>query len=522
MPLGVELVAGWVNTLSLPEIADEVQRGIDIFETDLSDVPDRHRSVRTTFERTWDWLTEDEKAAFAKLSVFRGGFTKQAALSVAETHVRTLRRLAQKALIRFEGQDRYAIHELLRQFGASKLAESGDFPSTQARHARCFAEFMSDRKQDIKTNQPLEALTLIDKDFENIRTAWAYLIRHQYWTGVPDFLFSLWFFCNVRARGQDALWLLEQATPALQQSPSSRETELVLGQVMTSMAWFQSELGSEELAAATADEALRILHRHDIGEVLLFGLYVRQRVAAHHFQPEVVVNISKEGASLSHSLGDQFWEGLYLPWAGAGPQNGEVILYGNTLQYAEKAVSIFKQLGNDWGIMMASEVLGMAYANSGLYEQAQRCLEDALTIAEDHRDTRQTGNIYGRLAWIAMVQEDFRTAHMLLRKKLRAFWGVGYGSTAHIVFEIVRVYAAQRDDKSAAAIIATIEHLPIASSFATRHLHMLRQDLQNRLEPEEVEAAWAQGRGRSLSELVSELLSQPEFQSEVSPSSGRT
>src|SRR6185503_15165002 len=68
MPLGIELAAGWVDVLSLEQIATEIQQGIDILETEMRDVPERQRSIRATFDWTWERLTEDEKTAFMRLS----------------------------------------------------------------------------------------------------------------------------------------------------------------------------------------------------------------------------------------------------------------------------------------------------------------------------------------------------------------------------------------------------------------------------------------------------------------------
>ena len=48
MPLALELAAGWTGVLPLAQIATELQRGIDILQTELRDVPDRHRSIRAT------------------------------------------------------------------------------------------------------------------------------------------------------------------------------------------------------------------------------------------------------------------------------------------------------------------------------------------------------------------------------------------------------------------------------------------------------------------------------------------
>jgi predicted ATPase len=83
MPLGIELAAGWIDVLPLAAIADQLQRGMDILETEFRDVPERQRSIRATFRATWERLTADEQAAFRRLSVFRGGFTVEAAQAVA-------------------------------------------------------------------------------------------------------------------------------------------------------------------------------------------------------------------------------------------------------------------------------------------------------------------------------------------------------------------------------------------------------------------------------------------------------
>ena len=99
MPLALELAAGWVDVLSIEQIANEIQQGIDIFETEMRDIPERHRSLRATFERTWHRLTEEQQTIFARLSVFRGGFTLESAGKVAGATIHHLKKFVQKALI---------------------------------------------------------------------------------------------------------------------------------------------------------------------------------------------------------------------------------------------------------------------------------------------------------------------------------------------------------------------------------------------------------------------------------------
>lgn len=509
MPLGIELAAGWVDVLSLEKIAAEIQHGIDILETDLRDVPDRHRSVRATFERTWERLTDDERAIFARLSVFRGGFTLPAAQTVAGANARTLRGLAQKALIQLEDNERFTMHELLRQFGAGKLAEAGELLSIQARHADFFAELMAERKQDIKTDRQLEALALIGQDFDNIRTAWLYVVRHQHWERLPSFLFSLWFYCDVRSREQEARDLLERAAHALQSAPTSTMTELALGRVLAPLGWFYSFAGLATKGAATCDEAIRILRQHDSPEDLIIALFDRQHTAFNLFQPDVAVNTAEEGVRIAQSIGDKYWEGHLLPWAGAGPQTGIGVNFGHTHLFAERALALFEVLGDRWGVMRATYILGQVYSNQKDYQQAKRYYGQALLIAEAFGHAFTIAALNAHLAWIARAEGDYATAHMRFRQALRTYRDAGYTWLApYPLYCIARVYADQQDVDSALAILATIQPYPLALARTDRSVQALREELEATLEPERFRAAWARGQGRAIGALVAELLAE--------------
>src|SRR5262249_10049087 len=124
MPLGIELAASWVRALSCEAIADEISRSLDILETPAHNVQPRHHTMRAAFEPTWNRLTDHERDVFMKLSVFRGGFTREAAKEVAGASLRTLTALVDKSLLRVDANGRYDIHELLRQYGEEHLSKT--------------------------------------------------------------------------------------------------------------------------------------------------------------------------------------------------------------------------------------------------------------------------------------------------------------------------------------------------------------------------------------------------------------
>ena len=82
MPLGILLAMGWVGVLGLAEIAAEIEQGLDFLESAWSDFPARHRSLRRVFAYSWNLLAPRERDVLARLSIFRGSFSLQAARQV--------------------------------------------------------------------------------------------------------------------------------------------------------------------------------------------------------------------------------------------------------------------------------------------------------------------------------------------------------------------------------------------------------------------------------------------------------
>jgi len=182
MPLALELAAGWVEMLSLSDIAAEISESIDFLETDLRDVPERHSSMTAVIEGTWNRLGRVEQALFKQLSVFRGGFTRQAARQVAGASIRQLASLAGKSLVQYsKDRDRYQIHRLLRQYGASILAlESAVELETRDRHSSFFCEELKSWDQKLKGAEQLSALGEIEADSANVSEAWEHAAESGY------------------------------------------------------------------------------------------------------------------------------------------------------------------------------------------------------------------------------------------------------------------------------------------------------------------------------------------------------
>ncbi|MBT5772929.1 MAG: adenylate/guanylate cyclase domain-containing protein [Dehalococcoidia bacterium] len=156
-PLAIILAAAWVDTLPVREIAEEIARSVDFLETEQSDMPDRHRSMRAAFDYSWEMLGEEERKLFSQLSLFRGGFTRDAARAVAGASPRDLARLSNKSfLVANPDTGRFVVHELLRQYGEEMLtADQALCDETIASHVDFYVSFLEDAcNQIFDANSP--------------------------------------------------------------------------------------------------------------------------------------------------------------------------------------------------------------------------------------------------------------------------------------------------------------------------------------------------------------------------------
>lgn len=204
MPLAIMLSATWTATLTPSEILEEMQNSLTFLETDMRDIPQRHRSIQAVMDSTWACLSQDEQQILMTCSVFRGGFTREALQQIIGATLRQQASLTNKALLnRDPDTGRYRIHELLRQY-AQKHLEASDYQhDSHDKHAMYYLTWLSNLEGDIKGRRQVEALNEFEADFENIRLAWEWGIATQNYSAVDLALHSVYHFFEIRTRQQE-------------------------------------------------------------------------------------------------------------------------------------------------------------------------------------------------------------------------------------------------------------------------------------------------------------------------------
>ncbi|MFN8469801.1 MAG: helix-turn-helix domain-containing protein [Caldilineaceae bacterium] len=505
MPLAIELAAGWVNTLSLGHIADELQAGLDILESELRDIAERHRSIRATFDRSWQQLSESDRQVFMCLSVFSGGFSRDAALDVAAADKYCLRRLSNKALIEVSESGRYSIHELLRQFGAEKLAGSQEEAQVQSKYTVFFTRIMRHSSHDYYAGNHIQMLQWIADDFENVRSAWLQLLAAHDWEALGTFIEPIWFFCRARVYYQTGIEFFESAEVAARSVQTTAAAEFFLGRLLARISKFYYAVGLAEKSGSASSEAIHILTKYDSPSDLLHALNGCLELALIRRQTHVVDSTLQQSLALARSIGDRRWEGHLLISAAIAA------LIQNDLSHAQllavEGLAILDSGGDLLDKAAGYDVLGYIREGLGNYEEAATCFQKKIGIATAIGNLNNTSASQAHLARIALHQGDLTTARQHLHSALRIAFGAG--QLWQCIFTLVCVaelLTRQEQCQKAVEVLGAVDDHLTAFHMADQIARSARDELATKLEPHDVTTAWERGRQRELSDLIKELL----------------
>ena len=264
MPLAVELAATWVDALSVADIEAEIQRGLDFLATEWQDAPARHRSVRAAIDTSWWLLTEPEQAVFAQLSVFRGGFTREAAREVAGADLRTLARLADKSLLSFSrARKRYDVHELLRQYGRERLVDDPELESaTRDCHSAYFCDVLGRWGDAMNRGKRLDVGVDFETDWANLRAAWEWAADRGDAARLDLALDGLFFITWELLRLEDGKQMCQRAIDGLsvKEQWQSADHKRVLAKAFVFLsAYIVNTTGQRQLARSSLQQGKALL-----------------------------------------------------------------------------------------------------------------------------------------------------------------------------------------------------------------------------------------------------------------------
>jgi predicted ATPase len=414
MPLGILLAAAWVAMIGPAEIAGEIARSLDFLDTDMRNVPDRHRSLRTIFESSWARLSADEQETLKRLSVFRGGFTQEAAREVTGAGLRGLMGLVNKSFMHRDPRGRYEIHNILRQYAEHKFdGTPGEKEQVLDRHSDYYAAFLHQREAYLKGGLEQGALA----EIENLRAAWQWALARGRLDALRQAMIGLFWLYNGQARFQEGEAIFRRAAEAFHMD---RPHGVLYGQFLALQGWFPLLAGYHAEGGELLRRGIAILRDLDARAALALPLLFAGRWGV----------LADAGAALEESLaiaeatGDRWIVATAHQYLGINAsENGA---YAAARRYLQRSQHVYASIGDQWGVAICLMRLGDNALTQCDFPAAREYFQRSLAAFRQISNRRGTALSLDRISSIAHVLGEDDQAEALIRESLAIRQQLGY------------------------------------------------------------------------------------------------
>lgn len=396
MPLALELAVPWVRVMSVREIADELEHGLDLLSSSLRNLPDRHRSVRLVFDQSWQTLSTEEQAILARMSVFKNGCTREAAQKVAGARPACLMSLVDKALLRHRA-NRYEMHELVRQYAAEHLSQDPEaLQTTLDLHHRFYLTLLAQVLPWLKGGRQLEGNHKITADIDNVRGAWSRAVDRRDREAIHAAAQAYWLyheFIGQLAQGEAAFRAgVEAFNPA--------EDQALAGFLLAALGSMVGRQWRLEQGRALMQQGLSLLREAQPPDTEMSAF----AMAWYAFLNVMSGAFDEAGSAAEESLACYPHTGDQWTQAGALRLVGAALLYKGQLQraqaYLDECVEVCKSIGELRIRSYALSNLGVIHLWYGMLEEARRYFEESLRVSISCNDRLSRADSlleYGRL-----------------------------------------------------------------------------------------------------------------------------
>ena len=413
LPLAIELAAARSKLLAPAEILERLEREPNLLPPGPRDAPARQRTLAATIQWSYDLLPQEERAALARLGVFSGGFTLDAAERVCGTTLETLSSLVDNNLVR-RRDSRFTMLETVRHFAVERLEETN---AAEVRHGH--AEWLTELAEAARTanlggEDPVPWLDRLEAEHANIRAALGWAIGADVELAL-ELVSSLRPFWEVRGHFAEGLRWAEQALAADHAAAPELRTKAV---------------------AFAAGAALRV------GEL----------VRADALYSEVL--------ALAREVGDLEGEARALS------DLGTVAAVAGDLPSArrllEESVDRYRELGVPRGLAIALSNLGDAAGQERRFDEAIAVTTEALAIQRELGDRGREAISLNNLGSFSLQAGDVERAREWLEACVATAFELGYKEVmAYALASFVQICVLDGDAVRAAHLAGVADQLQV-------------------------------------------------------------
>lgn len=467
LPLAIELAAARLRMLTPRQIADRLDDRFRLLTSGSRTVLPRQQTLRAVVDWSWDLLDEDERITLRRLSVFSGGCTLAAAEAVCAVRPRdaydvagVLGSLVDKSLVvaapAGDGRMRYRLLETVGEYAAERLVEAGERDVIERRHLTFYRELARTTDPELRGAGQLAALDLLQREYENLRTALRHAVAARDEQEALCMVLSLAWYWQMRDLRSDALhWaeaaaalgpdpfaapavtapsLTERCTdapppmgPELLQEARRQVALVQMASLDHAMDIWANEDGMARLRVVAATyRAGQPQTCRSPGSLWLFAVMLTGDVLDMRGLLDETVRAARE-------LGYD-WELAAMLQLRANVLANRPDWAGAALGDADESLEIVRRLGDDWGAAEALSSRGEAHEKRGDYARAAEDYQAAIGYAEKLGARAQVLVLRTRYASALVELGRGAEGEVILREVLVEGRHVGHEGTAFARF----------------------------------------------------------------------------------------
>jgi tetratricopeptide (TPR) repeat protein len=398
--------------------------------------PDRHRTVRAAVDSSFESLSTDERLLFARLSVFAGGWSLEAAQAVAGPGdvVDALTALVDKSLVVIDHgtQPRYRMLETLRQYAAERLDQAGERAAAHTRHLEWAVALAETAEAKLQGDEQGSWLDVLDGEHDNLRAALDRAAedgRVEEGLRLAAALVRFWEIRGYLSQGRARL----VAFAAQAGGPPALRAK-----ALTAAAVLAQRQGDGAGARRSYQEALVVQRARDDRVGMATALHGLANLAVNDGDLLTAAALFEENLAIAHELGAARMEAAslmnlgvvahsaFLRGLGDRDQAG-----GDARRHYGASLAAYEALGDGYGQALALENLGtLTRLHPGDPEGARRLHEQSLAIRRALGDRLGVADSARYIALLALSTGEIGTARQLHEERLRIERELG--NVAHV------------------------------------------------------------------------------------------
>ncbi|MGH2463119.1 MAG: adenylate/guanylate cyclase domain-containing protein [Candidatus Limnocylindria bacterium] len=422
LPLAIELSAARVRVLTPQAILDRLSDRLALLSGGARDLPERQQTLRGAIAWSHDLLEDDDKRAFARLSVFAGGASLEQIEEVCfepserDHALDVVSSLVDKSLLREEtppgGEPRVRMLETIRQFAAEQLAVTGDTETYRQRHAAAVLAFVERAAGEVMGAEGRTWLDRYELERDNIRAAVAWTLESGATEQALRLLAACWRYWQMRGYLDEARDIAERvmALPERKTYPAANESAL---EAAGGIAYWQ---GDFQAARPWYTETLDLAHARNDDRAEANAIYnLTFTYAWEPDEQQEARRLATHALEVNRRLGDQSGIGRSL-WALASTDYFFKDIPG-AIRLLEEAINIFRAIGDRFMVGWTLYMQGLTALGTDR-DRLHEVLVEALAIF------RETNDVSG----YALAFDAFAAAFHFEGDTIRAMRLAGYAA----------------------------------------------------------------------------------------------